>query len=50
MAFLKHKYFILRYFCKKYNEEIADSTIAYFSIDYSAIAIEFSIFYSAIAF
>ena len=40
MAFLKHKYFILRYFCKKYNEEI----------DCSAIAIEFSIFYSAIAF
>ena len=40
MAFLKHKYFILRYFLQKNNEEI----------DYSAIAIEFSIFYSAIAF
>lgn len=40
MAFLKHKYFILRYFCKKYYGKTA----------YSAIAIEFSIFYSAIAF
>ena len=50
MAFFKAQIFYFKIFLQKYNEEIADSTIAYFSIDYSAIAIEISIFYSAIAF